>query len=222
MQIINFRNEIDNLNPLEQRLYYNENHWMSFDYNNKEITNSIKFITENYKNGITRNEIIEYFKKENSQLLIGFLMTMIWGHGYSEHGRADNRGPWKVNKMFAEFDNAISILENSKNHLLKNDLISTHLAFKNMERCRVNFFSKYLYFLGRALEMKNYPLIFDARVAKSIGQLNMINCNLFEILDVQPKQDSVSYKNYVNEIHKLADEINVQAENIEYFLFIGV
>lgn len=149
-------------------------------------------------------------------------MTMIWGHGYSEHGRADNRGPWKVNKMFAEFDNAISILENSKNHLLKNDLISAHLAFENMERCRVNFFSKYLYFLGRALEMKKYPLIFDARVAKSIGQLNMINCNLFEILDVQPKQDSVSYKNYVNEIHKLADEINVQAENIEYFLFIRV
>lgn len=63
MQIINFRNEIDNLNPLEQRLYYNKNHWMSFDYNNKEITISIKFITENYKNGITRNEIIEYFKK---------------------------------------------------------------------------------------------------------------------------------------------------------------
>jgi len=222
MDIFLYSNEIRNLNPLEQRLFYRHNHWLEFDFKNQHVHYCINYITENYPNGITRNNIIDYLKVDNSSLLIGFLLTMIWGHGFSMHGRADNRGPWKVNKMLANFDNSIEILENSKKHLLKNDLISAHLEFNDMERCRVNFFSKYLYFLGRALEMKNYPLIFDARVAKSIGQLNVNNIRLFEILDIQPKQDALSFVNYVNEIHKLAHELNLPAENIEYFLFNGV
>jgi len=222
MEITNYLNNIKNLNPLEQRLFYKKNHWIEFDFKNEEVNKSIIFITEKYSEGITRNDIIDYFKNENCSLLIGFLMTMIWGHGNSEQGRADNRGPWKVNKMLSKFDESIFILENSKSYLLKNDLISAHLAFGNMERCRVNFFSKYLYFLGRALKLKNYPLIFDARVAKSIGKLNMSNNDLYEILDIQPKQDAVSYRNYVYAIHKLADEMKVEAENIEYFLFNGI
>lgn len=222
MTLFNYLNEIKDLNPLEQRLFYNQKHWLEFDFNNQKVKNSLIFITENYTNGISRNEIIEYFKKDNSSLLIGFLMTMIWGHGYSKHGRADNRGPWKVNKMLSSFEDAMIILQNSKNHLLNNDYIKAHLSFDKMERCRVNFFSKYLYFLGRSLNIEIYPLIFDARVAKSIGQLNMTDSNLFDIIDIQPKQDSLSYQNYVNEIHKLATEMNVQAENIEFFLFNGI
>lgn len=91
-----------------------------------------------------------------------------------------------------------------------------------MERCRVNFFSKFLYFLGRANNMKRYPLIFDARVAKTIGQLTSTNPNLFSIIDIQPKQDPESYNNYVTEIHNIANTINVESEKIEYFLFNGI
>ena len=70
--------------------------------------------------------------------------------------------------------------------------------------------------------MTRYPLIFDARVAKTIGQLTSTSPNLFPILDIQPKQDSISYNNYLTEIHEIASELNVESEKIEYFLFNGI
>lgn len=213
---------INNLNPLGQRLYFNPDHWSNFNYNNDLITEDMAFISANYKNGISRQEIINYFRQENSTLLRGFLLTMVWGHGFSEHGRADNRGPWKVSQMLSNFDNSKAIIESAKNHLLLNNIQSAHSSFDNMQRCRVNFFSKYLYFLGRSLNMTRYPLIFDARVAKTIGQLTSTSPNLFPILDIQPKQDSISYNNYLTEIHEIASELNVESEKIEYFLFNGI
>lgn len=213
---------INNLNPLGQRLYFNPDHWCNFNYNNALVTEDMTFISANYQNGISRQEIINYFRQENSTLLRGFLLTMVWGHGFSEHGRADNRGPWKVSQMLSNFDNSIAILESAKNHLLLNNIQSAHSSFDNMQRCRVNFFSKYLYFLGRSLNMARYPLIFDARVAKTIGQLTSTSPNLFSILDIQPKQNSISYNNYVTEIHEIAIELNVESEKIEYFLFNGI
>lgn len=222
MNLIPYQDAINNLNPLGQRLYFNPDHWRNFNYNNQLVSNDMVFISENYQNGISRQDIINYFRQENCSLLKGFLMTMVWGHGFSEHGRADNRGPWKVSQMLINFDNAIQILENAKNCLIENNLQSAHSSFENMQRCRVNFFSKYLYFLGRALNMQRYPLIFDARVARTIGQLTSTSQNLFSILDIQPKQDAFSYDSYVTEIHNISNELNLESEKIEYFLFNGI
>ena len=222
MNLIPYLDTINNLNPLGQRLYFNPDHWLNFNYNNALVTGDMTFISANYQNGISRQDIINYFKQENSTLLRGFLLTMVWGHGFSEHGRADNRGPWKVSQMLSNFNNTILILENAKNFLKQDNIQDAHLSFDTMQRCRVNFFSKYLYFLGRSINMKRYPLIFDARVAKTIGQLTSTNPNLFSILDIQPKQDPISYNNYVTEIHRIASELNVESEKIEYFLFNGI
>lgn len=222
MNLIPYLDFINNLNPLEQRLYFNPDHWQNFNYNNLQVSSDMTFISENYQNGISRQEIVNYFSQENSTLLRGFLLTMVWGHGFSEHGRADNRGPWKVLQMLSNFDSTLLILENAKHHLLLDDIQSAHLSFSNMQRCRVNFFSKYLYFLGRSLDMARYPLIFDARVAKTIGQLNSTSSNLFSIIDIRPKQDPISYYGYVTEIHTIANELKVESEKIEYFLFKGL
>ena len=212
---------INNLNPLGQRLYYDIDRWRDFIYNNESITNDMAFICENYRNGISRQDIISYFNQENSTLLKGFLLTMIWGHGYPQHGRGDNRGPWKVSQMFSKPENFL-ILENAKHHLEKNDLCSAYTSFDKMQRCRVSFFSKYLYFLGRSINMTDYPLIFDTRVAKTIGQLTSTNIGLFSILNIQPKQDPISYNTYVTSIHNIANELNIESEKIEYFLFKGI
>ncbi len=72
------------------------------------------------------------------------------------------------------------------------------------------------------MDMTIYPLIFYARVAKTIGQLTSTKPNLFSTLETQPKQDSISYTNYVTEIHKIANSLNIEAENVEYFLFNGI
>lgn len=222
MNITPYLDTINSLNPLGQRLYFNPDHWRNFNYNNALVTVDMTFISANYQNGISRQDIINYFGQENSTLLRGFLLTMVWGHGSSEHGRADNRGPWKVSQMLSNFDNTLLILENARNFLMQDNIQSAHLSFDKMQRCRVNFFSKYLYFLGRSLNMTRYPLIFDARVAKTIGQLTSTNPDLFSILDIQPKQDPISYNTYVTELHKIANELNVESEKIEYFLFNGI
>ena len=35
MEITNYLNNIKNLNPLEQRLFYKKNHWIEFDFKNE-------------------------------------------------------------------------------------------------------------------------------------------------------------------------------------------
>ncbi len=138
--------EINDLRPLEQRIYFKQNDWVDSKHKKEEISKELDFIVENYQNGISRNEIILYFAQKDNSLLIGFLMTMIWGHGFSEIGKVDNRGPWKVSKMFTNFEESKGILEKAKDNLKVNNLIGSHQSFDKMERCRVNYFSKYLYF----------------------------------------------------------------------------
>ena len=222
MNLIPYLDSIKDLRPLEQTLKFNPDHWSQYNYNNELVTNDMNFIAQNYQNGISRKDIINYFSEENSTLIRGFLLTMVWGHGFSEHKGADNRGPWKVSQMINDLDKTIMILEDARNNLLNDNIQLAHSSFLKMDRCRVNFFSKYLYFLGRSLKMINYPLIFDARVAKTIGKLISTNHNLYSILDINPKQDAFSYNNYVIEIHKIAIELNVDSEKIEYFLFNGI
>jgi hypothetical protein len=222
MNLIKYLDVIENLNPLEQRLSYNAKHWLDFQYHNPSVLNHVKYISENYHKSISRNDIISYFRKDDSILIRGFVLTMIWGHGSSEYSKADNRGPWKVSEMLKDINNVEQILDNAKKFLLLGDLESAHLSFKKMQRCRVNFFSKFLYFLGRSLNIEEYPLIFDARVATTINRLVSTDDNLTSILDVLPKQDANSYKLYVKKIHVYARTHRVESEKIEFFLFNGL
>lgn len=216
-----FVKDITVLNPMSQRLYFHPNHWQDFNYPNIHLKNEMNFIVDRFGNSITRQDIIQLLRDDESSLIRGFLLTMIWGHGYPENGKADNRGPWKVSQMLNNHDESLTLLETVKNHLMSNNIKSAHLAFKKMERCRVNFFSKYLYFLGRSLNMQQYPLIFDARVSKSIPLITSNHPELLAIIDFQPKQDPDSYDHYVREIHKVANRIDVDADKIELFLFNG-
>lgn len=222
MNLLPYIKIIEDLKPLSQRLYYRIEHWKNYNFKNSIIQDDINFIVDNYKNGISRQEIIDYFKHSDHILRRGFILTMIWGHGFSEHGKADNRGPWKVSQMLDNLNVSETILLKANKRLDKDDLIGAHEEFNDMKRCRVNFFSKFLYFLGRAKEMDYYPLIFDARVANTLGLLTSTNQDLTSILNIQPNQDSYSYNNYVIEMHSLAKENNLNADKIEYFLFKGI
>lgn len=216
-----YEETIKNLDPMGQRLYFHPNHWQNFNYPNKHLKKEMEFIADRFQNGITRGDIISLLRENEEALLRGFLLTMIWGHGYPESGKADNRGPWKVSQMLNHHNESIELLESVRNYLVKNDVKSAHLAFKKMERCRVNFFSKYLYFLGRSLNIEQYPLIFDARVSKSISVITSTHPELLTIVDFQPRQDPDSYEYYIREIHKVANSMDVDADKIELFLFNG-
>ena len=221
MNIQPYINEINALNPQQQRLNYNCEHWANYNYGNNQVNTEIIEIINQFNNSLSRNEIINYLRQPNRSLLKGFIMTMMWGHGFEIGGNPDNRGPWKVGKMLNNFDSNVAIINNALTHLTNNDIISAFTELNTIERCGVSFFSKYLYFLGRALNINVYPLIFDRRVAHSIIKLNSINLNLIELVDINPRQNAEAYCNYINLIHTIATENDVEGENLEYFLFLS-
>jgi hypothetical protein len=221
MNVQPFFNEIQNLDPLNQEIFFNRNLWKNNSFLKDQLKSDVAWIIENSEDQISRGDIIKYLNTENADLRVGFLMSMIWGHGAGENGRPDNRGPWKVSKMFEDFAGAERILKNADAALENNDILDAHRSFINMPRCRVNFFSKFLYFLGKSKGMKNYPLIFDARVAGSLARLNSIEPDVNTIFSIQPSQDAESYLKYVNLIHQISGDRNLDADKIELFLFNG-
>jgi hypothetical protein len=222
MNITPYLNEINNLNPLEQRLNYYPEHWVNYNYNNPRVNTEIIQITNQFNHSLSRNEIINYLRLPNRSLLRGFIMTMMWGHGFEIGRHPDNRGPWKLSRMLNDLDTSEAIINNAQTHLINNDIIAACLEFNGIDRCGVSFFSKYFYFLGRALDMNVYPIIFDSRVANSIIRLNSIDPILIELIDINPKQNPESYQNFINFIHTISIDNDVEGENLEYFLFLGV
>ncbi|MDR3611883.1 MAG: hypothetical protein P4L27_15035 [Ignavibacteriaceae bacterium] len=201
------------MNQLQE---YNVTNWSNYNYNSDEICHEIQEILSEYPIGITRQNIIVHYQSYPHNILKGFLMSMIWGHGY------DNRGPWKVSKMLTDFPAAIEILNNAANAVVDQDLIRAHKSFRNMQKIRVNYFSKYLYFLGRGRNINRYPLIFDNRVASSICRLHDTNSDWFNLFNIQSNTDAESYLSYNNLLHQQSDELNIEAEKIEYFLYLGI
>ena len=222
MKIEPYIDSIRETSPLSLKTLYKKEHWLSHQYHDSLIVNYIENISEEYSSGISRNDIIKYLSNQNNSLVQGFLMTMIWGHGYTEHTKADNRGPWKVSQMLPNLNGSEKKLEKVKKLLLDNDLIEACNLFEDMKRCKISFYSKFLYFLGKGISMSNYPLIFDARVGKTIGQLISTDQQMFSILEVRQSQDPKAFKIYVERIHELSKLYNVEADNIEFFLFKGI
>ena len=221
MNIQPYLNEITPLLPLNQSLTYNTNHWQNYNFTNTNVPSRIQFIIANYPGLISRNDIINYLRSPNMDLLTGFLMCMIWGHGAGPHGNMDNRGPFKVNEMTSDMPNTNIILANCYAALQINDLLTAFNSFKPMSRIRVNFFSKFLYFLGRSLNLERYPLIFDARVASTMCRLNSVNIAVFNILTITPNQKFIAYESYLMMIHSQSQLHNVDADKIEYYLFLN-
>jgi hypothetical protein len=219
MDLLKYKDEILKSQSLNQRLYYVQSHWLGYDYGNTALSKDISFICSRFNDGISRAEVIKFMQQPDTSLRQGFLLSMIWGHGSSKHGRADNRGPWKVGLMAKDLQLLDEVLLKSRDLMLLGNIQGAHEVFKPISRCRVNFFSKFLYFMGRAEGISHYPLIFDARVAQSMIKISLSNTIAHNLVLVSPKQDALSFKMYVDMIHEQANKIDVSPEEIEYFLF---
>jgi len=135
--------QIKELNPLSQRLFYNIEHWKNYNFNNQTILDDIEIITNEFRNGISRQEIIDFIGQNQDNLRMGFILTMIWGHGFSEHGKADNRGPWKVSQMLENLSKSEDILLNANNCLNNHDFKGAHNEFKDMKNGKYKIISFY-------------------------------------------------------------------------------
>jgi len=163
------------------------------------------------RNPIQREHVRNYGLEASKSLIAArraFLATMVWGFGNVGYGR------WRTERMMAtaNFENKIfkvaellgakRTLDAYQSLALKNRIVGLGPAFG----------TKYLYFArGRDAE-QSPPLILDRLVAQWLRE----NISL----DLNPVPWSQgTYKTYLEEIHRWANELNVTAEKLECCIF---
>jgi hypothetical protein len=93
------------------------------------------------------------------------------------------------------------------------------LLDKTLDRCGPNFFTKHFYFLGKALRLDPYPLIFDDRVANGLIKIVLSNQASLNLVRVSTLRKSNAYLQYLAIAKEEADRINCNLDQIEYYLF---
>jgi hypothetical protein len=211
INIIQHKAAIKSLNPLtENSIIYKRERWAKHFrvakrlqcldvYDNKRIGR--KAILVEYR---------RYFTGKSTDVLPAFLMTMIWGYDTPGYG------PFRVNKFLTA--NNLKIVKAGLKEMEKGETKKAFNILKQIDGLGVSFISKILYFAGRAIGNKSYPLIFDIMVARALVSL-AAGGHLDNMVRVHPVNTYEAYESYNRLLHKWADELNVDAEKIEFFIF---
>ena len=180
-----------------------------------KLTPSQKKIVEDFKEKtITRAHVIKAYEdyyKNPKNVLRPFLLTMIWG--FSDTGY----GTYRTKKYIDSKDN-LKHIEESLNSV-KND--KTEAAFNTLKKIKglgVSYISKVLYFASKAAGNKDYVLIFDIRVARSLININT-HKDIAELVNIYPSSKHEDYNKYNKLMHVIAKKYQVDADVIELFLF---
>lgn len=206
--LLKYRKQIQEINPLDDSSFpYNASRWSLLNENAKQL------VTQFEGKNISRKDIIMAFKAYydgQASSLYPFTLTMLWGFfdtGY---------GTFRTNQYLSTKENSRAILEAFNAFELK-EAYHTLLQIKGLN---VSYASKLLYFASRAREEKEYALIFDIRVARSLVKL-LDSFGIAEVVNITPSGKFKDYERYIRFMHLWADELQVEAENIELFLFDG-
>lgn len=206
-----YQESIEGLNPLEDSIYsFDPTRWRQLDgietVMDSEFTNL----------EISRQRVIDAYSKyynRNVDFLNPFILTMIWGFANSGYGF------YRTNNYIRSKDNR-DLIKEGLDAVKSQDI---QLGFKKLMKIKglnISYVSKVLYFTSRALGHKKYPLIFDIRVARGIVALHL-DREVTSFLNVTPKNSWKEYEAYNQQMHQWANELNVPAENVEYFIFKG-
>lgn len=194
-------------------------YWLEEFRDTTYVYSIIAFIHEALGEGFTRSELVDFYRRTDVQPETKFIAAMIWGHEAPAGSRRDSRGPWKLSKMFSDprtTERAIRDTDISNPDSL---VRSYKLLDKTLDRCGPNFFTKHFYFLGKASGLRNYPLIFDDRVATGLLKIRLTDDNPFRLVRVSAQRSPEAYLLYLNFAHSEADKIGVEPDKVEYFLF---
>jgi hypothetical protein len=205
--------KIKNLKPLtDSKFKYNTTRWTNLnaefkiliqDFNDKEITR--QDVINAFKN---------YYQNNDFGVMRAFLLTMVWGFadtGYGTH---------RTNNYISSSEN-IEIIKNAFDYINRNDQDSLKKAFKELTKIKglgVSYLTKILYFATRAKNQDDYALIFDIRVASSLIKLTTPK-EIYEFVNIGPSSKFKDYQNFNSLIHKLASDNNVEADQLEMYLF---
>jgi hypothetical protein len=209
MNISIYKEAIKTLNPLiESKFEYKVERWKNL---NPKFISSISDFENLF---ITRQNVIDSFKDYYSGK-IGwekpFLLVMIWGFADTGYGT------YRTNNYILTEENQ-KLIQKSFDEVLNNDLASAYKSLKSIKGLNISYISKVLYFATKACNYKDYALIYDIRVAKSLVKLTTLP-EIFEIVEIVPSSKFSHYKMYISLMHKKARELDLETESLEMFLF---
>jgi hypothetical protein len=110
------------------------------------------------------------------------------------------------------------LISDSLNAIYGGNVDSAFESLNKINGLGISYISKILYFASKAKKLRDYPLIFDIRVARSIVSLST-GRKFDNILDVKPINTLRAYKEYNSLLHGWGKEMKVGADQIELFLF---
>jgi hypothetical protein len=165
-----------------------------------------------------RDDIVTFYRKPSVEIETKFLAAMVWGHEASAVDRPDSRGPWKVQEMFKNRSATTRLLERVS---VRNEpsLQEAYRFSDEIPRCGQSFYTKHLYFLGKAQNAARFPLIFDNRVANGIARLSTRESEAFKMISIAASRNWDAYAAYLRFAHAEAEKIRCQPDQVEYCLF---
>lgn len=207
----NYKNQIQQLNPLEDSKFtYNLSRWNELNEPAKESV--VKFANKS----ISRNHVIKAFEsymKGKTDYLYPFTLTMIWGFADTGYGT------YRTNKYLGS-KKSVALIKSAFEAIRQGATKEAFAHLMKVDGLSISYVSKILYFATRATKQKEYALIFDIRVARSLVKI-LDTEGISDLLNIVPSNKYKDFDNYNKLLHKWAKELNVEAEKIEMFLFDG-
>lgn len=218
--IIKYKSEIEKLKSVSEYDAVLDNYSNVTIYNtgtwrllNSKLKNQVKHL-ENKP--INRNEVFEYynsyFSGETKDASLPFLVTMLWGFG------SNGYGAYRTNKYLVSEEN-VQIINHSFEEMKLHNTSKAYELLMQIKGLNISYVSKVLYFATKALGIENYTLIFDIRVARALVEIEA-GKEISSILNITPSDKYEDYVKYNNLIHRVAKELQTEADSLEMFLFL--
>lgn len=201
--------------------------WIKAADSSSTMAEALAALHKTSPSGLSRETVVTLYRTAESgtgkQKHVAFLSAMVWGYSSEEGKRSDSRGPSRVREMFdrvgtAPADDALWVPKDLST------LDGIEAAYRAIRKAKIrklgpNFFTKHLYFRGKAQDLPRYPVIFDARVATGLvaaGFSGPLPLHCFSI-DTQTKPSA--YRAYVDYIWHEAERRKLTPEQLELELF---
>lgn len=204
---------IKSLNSLiDSKFVYNRARWTNLNVDFKNLIQDFE------DKEVTRLDVIdaykEYYADSSKGFMKAFLLTMVWGFADTGYGT------YRTNTYISSEENRL-IIKNALDCINRDDQDSLRKAFDGLKKIKglgISYLTKILYFATRARNQDNYALIFDIRVAASLIKLTTPK-EIFEIVNIGPSSKFDNYQKFNRLIHKFAKDNNVEADQLEMYLF---
>ena len=171
---------------------------------------------------ISRTSLTDFYRQNNEKHLEHFLACMIWGYGAPEPANAAHYGPYRVNCMLeAGVESVLGCVSVKDEDSVKDSYNLFREGRGNaFNQLGPSYFTKHLYFLGKAKKVDFMPVIFDTRVAAGIVHLNCHTRGMkSNFLKTVPKEGAGQYLDYLEYIDKCAKKIGCSPDQVELFFF---